>query len=331
MKLTDDQIKAVTTGVEKIVYEAGRYQFFRFDDRETQVLNHSLVPATAGIQMNFRTDGALLKLKGHTERALETRSYFAFDIFVNGTLTGCIQNLSDDDCTGNYADISFATGSFYQEFALGEGQKDIKICFPHSVTAYIESVEITDATYIAPIKKEKTILFYGDSITQGFDALHPSRTYAVMLAQALDAQIINKGLGGAIFDPELVKTTSGIQPDYIVVAYGTNDWNTVDLDTFRKNAEGFRDGIKNNYPGIPVLVSTPLWRSDWQSTTKKCGAFFNMENTIKEVFENQENITVVSGFDLVPHDENLFGDLSLHPNDKGFAYYVDTLKKYFPI
>ena len=56
-----------------------------------------------------------------------------------------------------------------------------------------------------------------------------------------------------------------------------------------------------------------------------------MENTIKEVFENQENITVVSGFDLVPHDENLFGDLSLHPNDKGFAYYVDTLKKYFPI
>ena len=330
VKLTENQIKEITTGAAKIVYKAGRYHFFRFNDCEADVINHPFVLATAGIQMHFKTDGRLLKLKVYTEKAIDTRSYFSFDVFVNSSLAGCIQNLCDDSCARNYADSSYTTGSFYNEFVLGDGEKDIKIVFPHSVIACIECIEITDATYIVPIKKEKTIVFYGDSITQGFDALHPSRTYAATLAEALDAEIINKAVGGAVFNPALAKIPCDTKPDYIIVAYGTNDWNSVDLESLKKNAEGFLDGINSNYPGIPVFVTTPLWRPDWKAT-KKCGEFSNVDNTIKEIFGHQENITVISGIDLIPHDENLFGDLYLHPSDKGFEHYTDSLKKYFTI
>lgn len=328
MKLTIGQIREVTTGASNVVFEDGKYQFFRFTDPEAEVINHPYVSATAGIQMKFKTDGRVLKLKVHVQKAIDIRSYFSFDIFVDNTLAGTIQNLSDAECIGNYADKDYPLGSFQKAFELKDGEKDIKIVFPHSVTAYIEEMEIVDATYISPIRKDKTILFYGDSITQGFDALHPSKTYAVRLSDALDAEIVNKAIGGAVFSSELAKIPSDIKADWIVVAYGTNDWNSVNLDSLRKNTEGFLRGIKKHYPDTPIFVITPLWRPDWRET-KQCGEFFNVENTIKEIFGNRENITVISGFDLIPHDENLFGDLCLHPSEKGFEHYFDNLLKYF--
>jgi len=324
MKLTIDRIREVTTGAASVEFRDGKYEFSRFTVRESEVINHPYVCAPAGIQMKFKTDGRVLKLKVHTQKAIDIRSYFSFDVFVNDILAGCIQNLGDDECIGNYADKAHPLGDFCEEFELGTGEKYIKILFPHSVTAHIKEFEITDATYIVPVKKEKKIVFYGDSITQGFDALHPSKTYAVKLSDALDAEIINKAVGGAIFNPELAKIRSDIMADYVVVAYGTNDWNSVDIDSFRKNAEGFLSGIKMNYPDIPIFVTTPLWRPDWRET-KRCGEFWNIENTIKEIFGNSENITVISGFDLIPHDINLFGDLCLHPSEKGFDNYFDNL------
>ena len=42
-----------------------------------------------------------------------------------------------------------------------------------------------------------------------------------------------------------------------------------------------------------------------------------------------DNITVIRGFDLVLHEEQYFGDLQLHPNDKGFeAYFANWMKQY---
>lgn len=327
MKLNTEQIKSITTGATKVEFKNGRYCFSRFSDAEAKIINHPYVSSPAGIQLKFRTDGHMLKLKVYTEKSIEIRSYFSFDIFVDNVLAGTIQNLSDEECIGDYANTNYPLGSFSKEFELKDGDKEINMLLPHSITAYIEEIEIVDATYIIPIKKEKTILFYGDSITQGFDSLHPSKTYASRLAKALDADIINKAVGGTVFTPELAALPCETKPNYIVVAYGTNDWNSVDLETFKKNAKGFLEGIEKNYSGTPTFVITPLWRPDWREV-KKCGEFFNVENTIKEIFGSRENITVIPGFELIPHDKSIFGDLILHPNEKGFEHYANNLIKY---
>lgn len=327
MILNLEHLKSITTGASKIDYEDGKFRFFRFTDEEAEILNHPYVASPAGIELKFKTDGSVLKLKIFVQKSIDIRSYFSFDVFVNNELAGTIQNLSDEDCTGDYANAEYTLGSFATDIELGGGDKSIRILLPHSLTAYIEELEIIDATYISPVKRDKTILFYGDSITQGFDSFHPSKSYASRLAEALDANIINKAVGGITFKPELVAMPVETKPDYIVIAYGTNDWNAVTLETLKKSAKEFLDGIEKNFPGIPVFVITPLWRPDWREI-KKCGEFFNVENTIKEIFGNRENITVISGFDLIPHDESIFGDLILHPNEKGFEHYTENLLKY---
>ena len=37
------------------------------------------------------------------------------------------------------------------------------------------------------------------------------------------------------------------------------------------------------------------------------------------------DIEVVYGYNLVPENEMLFGDLRLHPNDEGFLHYKENL------
>jgi hypothetical protein len=46
---------------------------------------------------------------------------------------------------------------------------------------------------------------------------------------------------------------------------------------------------------------------------------------IREATEDLENVTVIEGFDFVPHDTSLFSDKYLHPNSNGFEYYFDNL------
>lgn len=328
MILTFEQIESITSGAAKIFYKDGKYQFFRFTDHETEVIDNTNIPATAGIQLKFKTDAEILKLKVHIRKTSQITSYFCFDIFVNDILAGSIQNLSDEDRKGSYARKEYPVGDYCGEFELGDGEKLIKIVFPHSVIALIEEVELEDATYLVPVKNGKTIIFYGDSITQGYDSLHPAKSYANLLADALDAEVFNKALGGALFDPAIVEASEQANPDYVVAAFGTNDWNSVDLDTFQRNANGFLQAIQKKYPTVPKYILTPLWRVDWQ-TTKRCGEFSVLEAVIRGIFENQENITVISGVDLIPHNENLFGDLIVHPNDEGFTYYFRNLLKYF--
>ena len=325
MKLNIDRLREITTGATSIAFRDGMYHFSRFNDQEVNVTDNPNVRSCAGIQMVFKTDARLLRLHIYTQPINDIRSYFAFDVVVNGVFAGSIQNLSDSKCTGDYANQVYPLGDYQQEFALGNGENCIKLVFPHSVITCIKDIELVDATYVSPVRRNKTILYFGDSITQGYDSLHPAESYAVRLADSMGANIINKALGGAVFDPELVKIPCCVQPDYIIVAYGTNDWNSVDLPSLRMNAEGFLQGIEKNYSGIPVYIVTPIWRSDWKET-KKCGEFSVIEKTITEVFGNHGNITVVSGFDLVPHDENLFGDMWVHPSGKGFEYYAENLK-----
>ena len=92
-------------------------------------------------------------------------------------------------------------GEFSRNFALGGGRKSVCIYLPWSVIVEIEELSIDDTAYITPIKPSKKLIAFGDSITHGYDALRPSNRYVAKLAEALDAEEINKGIGGEIFFP----------------------------------------------------------------------------------------------------------------------------------
>lgn len=113
-------------------------------------------------------------------------------------------------------------------------------------------------------------------------------------------------------------------PDYITVAYGTNDWDSVEQETFKIKCKEFYTNISQSYPQAKIFAITPIWRKN-MNEYRIFGRFEEIEKNIRNAVKYIENITVISGFDLVPKEEKYFGDLRLHPNDCGFKHYTGNL------
>ena len=314
MKLSLEDIRKITCGAVNVKYENGEYHFYRFNEDEmahyAKTRHKDKSYATSGISMNFETDARELSIFGSISSA-SSRAYYSFDIFKNGEILGHIKNFEESEMIPNYVSCSFEVGSFSGKFSLGEGKKSIRIVFPWSVAASVAEIELRGATFAEPIKKNKKMLMYGDSITQGYDAEFPSRAYAVALAEALGAEGFNKAIGGERFVPLLSAIKNDFSPDYISVAYGTNDWSNDEKEVFVKNSRAFYENLSKNYPKSKIFAISPIWRAD-NSAEKPLGKFYEVEEQIKSIADSLPNVTFISGIDLVPHDESYYADLRLH-------------------
>ena len=319
-------IEEIMCGAVDVKEANGYYVLYRFTDEELSVEGNPNVHYSSGVRLSFKTDATAIEIKICVKN-LAVREYFSLDIYRDGNLSGSLSN-----CDGTlecFAEKKYTLGEFSGKFPLGDSEKTVDIVLPHSVKCEIEYIELENASFVTPVKRKKKLLAYGDSITQGYDALHPANTYASRLADALDAELYNKGLGGAPFCPHLVKAENGVDnPDYITVAYGTNDWSHCEAETIKANCEGFLKELHQKYPGVPTFVLSPIWRADID-TPKKAGTYADVEKIIEDACKKYKNMTLVHGLELVPPDSRLFGDIRLHPNDHGFMCYAECLKKYF--
>ena len=334
MKLTFDQICSVTTGAVSVEQEADGIHFFRFDSeqrtfkkencRQTQVVAFcKKMLATAGIKLSFRTDSRTLKVCADMSFATG-RAYYALDVVVDGVLLGGADNYAQVELNRNYAEQSFNEGGDTVELELGAGEHEVCIHLPWGARTVLKEVELEDGASLTPVIPSKKLLAFGDSITQGYDALRPSHRYIARLAQALDAQEYNKAIGGAVTFPELARVREGFEPDYVVVAYGTNDWRFITPEDFFDRYCALLDTIGQYYPTAQVFLLTPIWRKD-TDTESRWERFDLVEQYIRRAAERLPRAAVIRGFDFVPHDESYYADLRLHPNDAGFACYFEQL------
>ena len=245
-------------------------------------------------------------------------------MFVNGKAVGYLENISQAEIPAVYKKAELPQGPFGKEFALGDGDKEVCVYLPWSVCPAVDEISLDDGAYVVPVKPDKKLLAFGDSITQGYDALRSSMRYTSLLADKLQAEEFNKGIGGEIFFPALAQTKDDISPDYITVAYGTNDWSKETEEDFKVRCREFYVALSNHYPQAKIFAITPIWRKDYQGE-RAFGPFELVEQDIRAAVADLHNVTVISGFDFVPKDESYFSDLRLHPNDKGFEYYSDNL------
>lgn len=327
MILTFEELREMTQGAEETFGEGTRISFARFNSAERALYEKTefamKIPACAAVQLVFKTDAVSLGMKVDLACFASSRSFFMIDIFANDCLIGSLANVEENE-RNIYQE--FLLGEFEKSFALGNGEKTVRIVLPWTSSVEIKELSLEGATYAKAVKRSKKMLAYGDSITQGYDAVHPSNAYIVKLAHALDAEVIDKAMGGEIFFPPLSQIKSHMTPDYITVAYGTNDWGKCTPDTFRENCRAFYENLAKNYPNAKIFAITPIWRKDYDSQ-RPFGDFFEIEKIIKEETADLSNVTVIEGFDLVPHDSQYFADVRLHPNDAGFAFYAENLTK----
>ena len=167
------------------------------------------------------------------------------------------------------------------------------------------------------VTKDIKVLWLGDSITQGFGPLRSGHTYVSVANRLLNYDIINQGIGGYVYDKNILMQMGDYKPDKIIIAMGTNQFGTETM----QDIEEYYERLKAIYADTPVLVVTPIWRGDVENGEPTLISFCNK---LKAICEKYSNITIVDGFKLVPHLEEYFLD-KLHPNCLGGEIYGRNL------
>lgn len=326
MDITLETLRTMTEGAELVREESGAFRFYRFSEAEMKTNANPNRAYAAGVALRFATDATGITLAGFTESLTGVRSYYALEVEVNGVRVGAIRNFTEADAYGSYAEREYLLGDFEETIPLGRGEKQVTVLLPHSVCTTLTRVSLADATHVTPLPARPVLLAYGDSITQGYDALYPSETYAHRLAQTLGCTLVNKALGGATFLPALAQAENGRDTGTLLVAYGTNDWGHLSRETFLRNATGFLDAIRAHYPTSEIFVLSPIWRGDAERETL-FGDFADVATALRTLCEGRARLHFIEGIDLVPRKEIFFGDLRLHPSGEGFAHYAANLHR----
>lgn len=204
--------------------------------------------------------------------------------------------------------------------------KLVKIYFPIIIPVKIRNLK-SNGEVLLPEKRD-SLLFLGDSITQGLNVGKASRTYAAQLAEKLNLEPINQGIAGYTFDADYLNGLDRVNPKMVVSAFGTNDWFFgTDYEQIKHNIEVYFKKLHQIFPKTPIVVIVPLWRRDLNHVTPSGQVFGRVRNRIKKTAKRYNNMTVIGGFGLVPHDKKYYSDGYLHPNVLGFDQMTDKLFK----
>ena len=322
MKLPFEQIRAAARGVARVEETDGKVNFFRFTAEQDALYArrdkdfHRKSHATSGVILEFDTDSRTLGLSVEVSSG-SSRRFTAHSIFADGKRVGQL---------GSIIAPEVASECYEDSFDLGSGTKRVKILFPWAACSKLMALTLEDGASFTPVQKEKTVILFGDSITQGYDAEIPENSYASRLVAALDANGINKAIGGEVFCPELASLPDAVTPDLITVAYGTNDWSR--FCHLTEDAAAFYHALRKTYPAAPIVALAPVWRADCEDRPDH-GNFREVAEALKAIASEVENVTFIDCFGFIPEDTSLFSDLYLHPNDEGFRHYAEHLIQAF--
>lgn len=316
MKLTLDQVRSMTHGALSVTEENGIFTFRRFTDYQADLYEtindfRVKVPATSGVRLEFITDAQKFSFDYKINIASSRRFYY-FDVFVDGVM---MQHFGHEGLCEAASTITVK---------LPEGSHRVAIYLPCLAKATLSNLTLDDGATLEPVKKSRRLLCFGDSITQGYDAKYSSQTYANLLADKLDAEMVDQGIGGEIFRPALIDPDMDFEPDIITVAYGTNDWSGQEHDRTVQCANEFYAKLRATYPRAKIFAITPIWRADDDRVTK-VGTFAEGVQIVVDAASAQKDVVIVDGVKMIPHLPEVCSDKYLHPNDYGFKFYANAL------
>lgn len=312
MRLTLDQIKAITVGALRVWEEDEVFRFAKCTQKQEnawfaldEVLG-SRSMATTGVRLDFYTNSKFIAFTPQIKSACGRYEIYVDNIFKY-----------------YYGQSDFAECK-RKEIGLDGNEHRITLYLPAHEIGSLECVEIEDGATVVPPEFERKILFIGDSITQGWDSTYDSLSYAQQVSRFLNAESIIQGIGGGFFHNTVFDEAIEFDPDIVVVAFGTNDWMYYKtVEEGKMQCSQFLEQIQNKYGDKKVFGISPIWRGD-KEKTQAMGEFEECATYVKEEIRNH-HMTLVEGEKLVPHLREFFlGDI-IHPNTSGFGIYALNL------
>ena len=325
MFLTYEQMVSATVGAVSVEQNGKWIAFHRFTAGQEQAYlqmrpdRSEKIRATSGVRLAFHTDSHSLSFISKFTKC-SSRCYPRFDVYRDGAMIA------------HFGIDTFEDRILKAEVELGEGDGLVEVYLPWSMGAQIADFALDDGASFVPARRAHTMISYGDSITQGYDSKYPALTYAATLARMMDADSINKGIGGEIFFPEQLDDADKQAPDYITVAYGTNDWSHCTKERVAKGCRDFYEKLSRLYPTSKIFAITPIWRENGNDINRPYGEPVTaVRAMIFEQTADLANVVVISGDNLIPKRREFTTD-GLHPNDTGAQIYAQNLfaeiKKY---
>lgn len=271
--------------------------------------------ASSGVTLEMDTDSSFIAFTPVMKPSC--RTFAAFDCYVDGVLHG---HWFQEDIT--QVPVSFD---------LPEGMHRVQIFFPWSVIVMLDDVVVEQGASVQPVSKDGRFLVFGDSITQGYVTVHPSCGYVNLLGLELEKESVNQAVGGYWFDADTLDASlKDCDPDFLLVAYGTNDYSLMTSpESFTENCRAFTARLVELFPDKKILGILPIYRNDLKHIARSRMRDFKPEDgirTIREIYEKYPNITILEDHFFPRHGDFLAPDL-LHPNDLGNMFYANAVTR----
>ena len=269
--------------------------------------------ASSGVTLEMDTDSSFIAFTPVMTPGC--RPFAAFDCWVDGVLHG----------HWYHEDITQVPVSF----ELPEGMHRVQLFFPWTAIVKLAEVVVDEGAVVQPVRKAGRFLVFGDSITQGYITVHPSCGYVNLLGLDLDKESVNQAVGGYWFDADTLDASlTGYDPDFILVAYGTNDYSLMTSpESFTENCRAFTGRLTELFPGKKILGILPIYRNDLKHIARSRMWDFKPEDgirTIREIYAGYPDITVLEDNFFPRHADFLAPDF-LHPNDLGNMFYAGAV------
>ncbi|MBO5287137.1 MAG: SGNH/GDSL hydrolase family protein [Clostridia bacterium] len=259
-----------------------------------------------GVRLEFKTDAKTVSFDYRASHSHERSN--TVDLYV------------DDRLTQVYKLENRLKGKI--TFNMPQGEKRVTIYLPCECNLEIKGFTL-DGSYKSIKDKGERVLIIGDSITQGAGPDIASASYLNILTRKIPNTYLGQGIGGYRYEPQDLMRVEGFEPDKIIVFLGTNYYEYA-LENgkydYGKAVEDFYARLIELYPSTPILVITPLWRTNAYEWEK----FLWCINKIKSVCESYPSIRVADGFELMPNVAECLAD-GVHPNTYGSTLLAENL------
>ncbi len=264
--------------------------------------------SSASVTFDFVTDSDYLTLKFDLVPGSSQR-WGSIDLYVDGVFY--------DYRYANDLSIKLAG------FALPAGQHRVTVYFPWSAQTVIREVHLSDGASVIPVEKHLKMLCFGDSITQGYISKFTSLSYVNQTVRALDAEVVNQGIGGYYFNEATIdESLLTYQPDLITVAYGTNDYSRYETaEEYAAHASAYIRKLAKLFPKAKIVGILPIYRNDQNHQVRKLYRSYSLDDArqiLKSQYEALDNGFVVEETGI-PHISQAYAPDYLHPNEFGFC------------
>ena len=191
-------------------------------------------------------------------------------------------------------------------------------------------IAIPNDAYIAPSQpqRDKPIVFYGTSITQGGRASRPGTNHVAMIERHFDYPVINLGFSGsALMEPEVIDIVNELDACLFVLDCLPN---MVASQVRERFAPAVRK-IRSSHPDTPIVVVDSVIYQDAFLVSSRYERYSTSNAAQREEFakliaSGMTGLHYIQAHELFTDNDEATVD-GTHPNDEGFRSMAQTFIK----